>query len=530
MSFIDIGDPSGDILYFKYPIAGTTLWASDIRDLLFLRLRDHDHSGNGLGKKLGPNAFDNDILDGSKFRLNNQQSLRSRNGAGNGDINILKVTAQDLLEIITPVQQLTLANGASIEALTAPDPGSSKLPLITAKNDASGVTMDGTVTFNEVVDGLIIKDGEALKMQNGTSVESVMRLDSNGQLQLLQHLSKIGLVAQRFLPRRPAPGDIVYINEGYPDPDFGNINPGVYLAKAASSPVSLEDQWFNLTGSGGSNFSFNNLNVGDGLYSFTSSGDNFIYGPLRKVSKTVNHNNESELTVRFVRLFTGGRDLQAGLYELNLNQNVTASAATSNSNIGFLLEDAPFSGSYLPRGSTVIVNVKANRPIKNFILRWGNNGTQRIFLPSDTNTHSFKFKVYEKYLELETELTTQIGPGTATTNNARILELTTSLEAGTFIDVEIAYNIVSKGNNAGFNVILKDTVGNNNRTIGRIAHNASNTRDIRGVATLKNIQLEGSQKNIELVSTSIETGESVTIQYLKVITKPKYSAALINRF
>ena len=70
---------------------------------------------------------ENDTLEGSKIRLNNNQSLRARNAAGNGDVELLKVNASDVIEFAsTPkigandlldTSQLGVANGiATLDA------------------------------------------------------------------------------------------------------------------------------------------------------------------------------------------------------------------------------------------------------------------------------------------------------------------------------------------------------------------------------------------------------------------------------
>jgi hypothetical protein len=70
---------------------------------------------------------ENDTLEGSKIRLNNNQSLRARNAANNADVELLKVNASDVIEFAsTPkigandlldASQLGVANGiATLDA------------------------------------------------------------------------------------------------------------------------------------------------------------------------------------------------------------------------------------------------------------------------------------------------------------------------------------------------------------------------------------------------------------------------------
>lgn len=79
----------------KVPTRGTTSWSTTILEDNFQKISEHDHTGGGKGLQLGAGAFADDSITDIKILLRNDFPLRSRNNAGTGNINILKVDAND---------------------------------------------------------------------------------------------------------------------------------------------------------------------------------------------------------------------------------------------------------------------------------------------------------------------------------------------------------------------------------------------------------------------------------------------------
>lgn len=99
MPFIPIGDPSGNVLAFEIPSKRDINWADELRTKFFTVVSNHDHSGAGKGKKIGPGSLEENAVRGLTFRLENDTYARGRNAADSADINIIKVNATDLLEL-----------------------------------------------------------------------------------------------------------------------------------------------------------------------------------------------------------------------------------------------------------------------------------------------------------------------------------------------------------------------------------------------------------------------------------------------
>lgn len=112
MSFINLGNSNQ--LQIKIPIKGTTGWSDELRAEFFQKLVEHDHSGNGKGAPIGPNSLGPDTVTGANIRLANDQFLRSRNAADDGDINILKVNGSNLIELGTSVVSLTTTGDVTV--------------------------------------------------------------------------------------------------------------------------------------------------------------------------------------------------------------------------------------------------------------------------------------------------------------------------------------------------------------------------------------------------------------------------------
>ena len=97
MPFLTLG--TVDQLQIKVPTKSTTSWADTLKTDTFQKISEHDHTGSGKGTKLGTGSLQDNAVTGIKFRLANNQYLRARNAAGDGDIDVLRINASDKLEI-----------------------------------------------------------------------------------------------------------------------------------------------------------------------------------------------------------------------------------------------------------------------------------------------------------------------------------------------------------------------------------------------------------------------------------------------
>lgn len=107
---------SSSDLQLIIPEEGETNWAVSIRDNCFQKIVDHDHAGtSGTGKQLtGTSAITADTIDDTLVRLRNNQCLRARNAANSADVNIIKITASDKVEICTDISKANMVNDTFI--------------------------------------------------------------------------------------------------------------------------------------------------------------------------------------------------------------------------------------------------------------------------------------------------------------------------------------------------------------------------------------------------------------------------------
>lgn len=144
MPFIELG--TTDQLKLKIPTNGSTNWGNVLKTDLFQRLVEHDHSGSGKGARLGAGSILDDAISGSKFRLLNDEYLRARNLANDGDINILKVDIND--EVLINASKLLSKESSILNDDT------------TALTDAEVITLTGTETctiFAKIERGALVE-------------------------------------------------------------------------------------------------------------------------------------------------------------------------------------------------------------------------------------------------------------------------------------------------------------------------------------------------------------------------------------
>lgn len=86
-------------LTIKSPTRGTRNYEQTMRTDTYQKISEHDHTGGGRGIQLGTGAIAADAINDLKVKLRNNQYLRARNAADSADINVLKVNANDLIEL-----------------------------------------------------------------------------------------------------------------------------------------------------------------------------------------------------------------------------------------------------------------------------------------------------------------------------------------------------------------------------------------------------------------------------------------------
>ena len=99
-----------------WPSAGEVDWVAVYRS--FARtISDHDHTGGGRGTKISGSALTVDAFTGASIRLDFNEWLRSRNENNTADVNVLRITTGNELEI-GPVVNATTVNVETLNADT----------------------------------------------------------------------------------------------------------------------------------------------------------------------------------------------------------------------------------------------------------------------------------------------------------------------------------------------------------------------------------------------------------------------------
>jgi hypothetical protein len=86
-------------LTLTYPDYKAQNWDSLFKTGILDPISAHDHTGGGSGVQLGTDSLVDNIITGTKFRLANNQSLRARNAANSADVDVLKLTTSDTLQV-----------------------------------------------------------------------------------------------------------------------------------------------------------------------------------------------------------------------------------------------------------------------------------------------------------------------------------------------------------------------------------------------------------------------------------------------
>jgi hypothetical protein len=150
----------------------------------FSAISGHDHTGNGKGALITSAAISANALTDEKIRLRNNQWLRARNAADSADVNILRVTTGNVLEL-----NLTI-DGTSLSADSVND---TKIRLrnnqyLRARNAADSadinivrVTSSNTLEFALSIDGASLGAGTVgLSRLSNIASDRLLGRDSAG--------------------------------------------------------------------------------------------------------------------------------------------------------------------------------------------------------------------------------------------------------------------------------------------------------------------------------------------------------------
>lgn len=165
MSFITLG--TTDQLQIKIPIKNTKGWANGLRDEFFQKVVEHDHSGDGKGVPISGQAIAGDTITGDKFRLLNDEYLRSRNNADSSDVNIIKVNTSDQLELGADLLSATIITlNSTTSTLTNATIAQATVGILTS-NDTATIAISSTSTVKDLttpaLTGAVVIDYVAIR-------------------------------------------------------------------------------------------------------------------------------------------------------------------------------------------------------------------------------------------------------------------------------------------------------------------------------------------------------------------------------
>lgn len=186
------------------PTKGDTNWAP-VEDAKNIRISGHDHTGGGMGTQIGSGALASDSVNSTKIRLGNNTSLRARNAADNADVNLLKLGADNVLDILAPLKLTstetltssgaialttlrTILDGTSL-AMTLAAGSDGQLKLVTniattaAKITPSVTVGPNTVTLRTggaVLYCYISSEWRVVSLQGGIVIDDVETITASG--------------------------------------------------------------------------------------------------------------------------------------------------------------------------------------------------------------------------------------------------------------------------------------------------------------------------------------------------------------
>lgn len=166
MPFITISNG----LTLQVPTRGTTDWDTEFLNNFATPISEHQHTGSGDGAQLGGGSIQDDSLDDRKLRLRTNQYFRSRNAAGDGDINLLKANSSDTI-VLGPE---TITGGEIEIALEIKTAGlKTKRAFSFTNNQSSATDITGVQAVVGTDNALRVKysikrEGTANLYENGT--------------------------------------------------------------------------------------------------------------------------------------------------------------------------------------------------------------------------------------------------------------------------------------------------------------------------------------------------------------------------
>ena len=86
-------------LTIKVQTRKTKNWDSTLFTELFEKISEHTHQGSGAGNQIATDGLAANSVDDTKVRLRNGQWLRGRNVADTADINLIRATVSDGVEV-----------------------------------------------------------------------------------------------------------------------------------------------------------------------------------------------------------------------------------------------------------------------------------------------------------------------------------------------------------------------------------------------------------------------------------------------
>ena len=110
-----------DNIQIQLPASGDRDWGTNLRDLCFVKLANHDHSGSGKGKKLPAGSIAASSVTGAEILLNNDTYLKWKDSAGSA-VNVMKLNAtgggtpDNRVEIDVDIDKLIMSNNVSLQA------------------------------------------------------------------------------------------------------------------------------------------------------------------------------------------------------------------------------------------------------------------------------------------------------------------------------------------------------------------------------------------------------------------------------
>lgn len=156
MAFSTIPGLDADDISIQLPASGDTDWATNLRDLAFKVIAQHDHSGSGSGQPISGTGLAADSVTGAKILLDNDQYLRWKNAGGTAT-NVIKLAADDKIELAQQIDVLNLSNNVSLTGRNAADSANINVVKVNASDE---------LEFGAIISALNLKQNTYLTGRN----------------------------------------------------------------------------------------------------------------------------------------------------------------------------------------------------------------------------------------------------------------------------------------------------------------------------------------------------------------------------